>query len=494
MGVCMTKKATLQVNTINGNESKLNKRESDINMLVNVPVDIKLSQKDIKEQKRVREKFIIVTCPNTKCDLPDKLIVIDIEPQSPLYCSGYRKPMKVVSELALPSCGDEITRTGWVRTAANPEEIQSSCRPYLVVPCLASSRIYVVEFADNMAMKVAKTIDKEQLAHRDLSAPYAVCSNPGRGTPLFVTTMGDKCGHAKGSSIQLDRKNFTLMEAKDDGGLMSDFGGHMTIQPRHNRMFTTEWGHPNMFHKKISSEHNCLNTYGTGINVWNMTPLHFIQRIELGKNAGRMTTCIRMLHNPECNHLFASSTLGSSIFHIHYITSSDIYKADLIHSYPVVHSEDDLVPAWVADIVISMDDHFLFASTWLEGCITQFDISDPFRTTVVSKVRLGGIPRAGASFARAPPIRAGPSFMQLSLDGRRLYFTNSTYRAWDKQFYPEVFKKGGEVYLIRIDFETGEKMEFDTKFKVDLGTLADGPFLGREIRLPNGDCTSDFFL
>uniref|UniRef100_A0A1I7ZY66 Selenium-binding protein n=1 Tax=Steinernema glaseri TaxID=37863 RepID=A0A1I7ZY66_9BILA len=90
-------------------------------------------------------------------------------------------------------------------------------------------------------------------------------------------------------------------------------------------------------------------------------------------------------------------------------------------------------------------------------------------------------------------MRGGPSFMQLSLDGRRLYFTNSTYRTWDRQYYPELFKKGSEIYLIRMDYETNDKMELDAKFKVDLGTLSDGPFLGREIRLPNGDCTSDFF-
>ena len=30
--------------------------------------------------------------------------------------------------------------------------------------------------------------------------------------------------------------------------------------------------------------------------------------------------------------------------------------------------------------------------------------------------------------------------LQLSLDGKRLYVTNSLYRAWDKQFYPQLDK------------------------------------------------------
>lgn len=30
--------------------------------------------------------------------------------------------------------------------------------------------------------------------------------------------------------------------------------------------------------------------------------------------------------------------------------------------------------------------------------------------------------------------------MQLSVDGKRLYVTNSLYSTWDKQFYPNLVK------------------------------------------------------
>lgn len=32
---------------------------------------------------------------------------------------------------------------------------------------------------------------------------------------------------------------------------------------------------------------------------------------------------------------------------------------------------------------------------------------------------------------------------QLSLDGKRLYVTNSLYSPWDKQFYPDLAQKVG---------------------------------------------------
>ena len=32
----------------------------------------------------------------------------------------------------------------------------------------------------------------------------------------------------------------------------------------------------------------------------------------------------------------------------------------------------------------------------------------------------------------------GPQMLQLSLDGRRLYVTNSLFSPWDREFYPDM--------------------------------------------------------
>ena len=41
--------------------------------------------------------------------------------------------------------------------------------------------------------------------------------------------------------------------------------------------------------------------------------------------------------------------------------------------------------------------------------------------------------------------------LQLSLDGKRLYVTNSLFGPWDAQFYPEMVAKGS--YLLQVDAE-----------------------------------------
>lgn len=43
------------------------------------------------------------------------------------------------------------------------------------------------------------------------------------------------------------------------------------------------------------------------------------------------------------------------------------------------------------------------------------------------------------------------SFVVCSLDGKRLYVTNSLFTAWDSQFYPEMTKKGGYILQVNSD-------------------------------------------
>jgi selenium-binding protein 1 len=40
------------------------------------------------------------------------------------------------------------------------------------------------------------------------------------------------------------------------------------------------------------------------------------------------------------------------------------------------------------------------------------------------------------AFQNGKKLTAGPQMLQLSLDGKRLYVTNSLFSAWDDQFYP----------------------------------------------------------
>ena len=92
------------------------------------------------------------------------------------------------------------------------------------------------------------------------------------------------------------------------------------------------------------------------------------------------------------------------------------------------------VPGLITDLVVSMDDRFLYFSNWLHGDLRQYDISDPEHPKLTGRLWLGGL--LGKENDAGRELNGGPQMLQLSLDGRRLYVTNSLYSTWDNQFYP----------------------------------------------------------
>jgi len=83
--------------------------------------------------------------------------------------------------------------------------------------------------------------------------------------------------------------------------------------------------------------------------------------------------------------------------------------------------------------------------------------------------------------------------IQLSLDGKRLYATNSLFSTWDKQFYPDLVQQGSHIIQIDVDTQKGG-LKINPNFFVDFGTEPHGPSLAHEMRYPGGDCTSDIWI
>src|SRR5205085_536438 len=102
------------------------------------------------------------------------------------------------------------------------------------------------------------------------------------------------------------------------------------------------------------------------------------------------------------------------------------------------------VPALITDVVVSMDDRFLYFSNWLHGDVRQYDISNPATPKLTGRLWLGGLLDKPSDAGRE--LGGGPQMIQLSLDGRRLYVTNSLYSTWDDQFYP-----GLRSWLMRVN-------------------------------------------
>lgn len=141
----------------------------------------------------------------------------------------------------------------------------------------------------------------------------------------------------------------------------------------------------------------------------------------------------------------------------------------------------------VTDINVSLDDRFLYVACWGTGACQQYDISDPFNPKKVAEVRIGGIANRTPHPAGTGPLNGGPQMLEVSRDGRRVYLTNSLYRAWDDVFYPE----GIESWMVKLDVIDPERggMQVDSDFFLRF----DPAYRAHQIRLEGGDSTSDSF-
>ncbi|XP_016159465.1 PREDICTED: selenium-binding protein 1, partial [Ficedula albicollis] len=87
-------------------------------------------------------------------------------------------------------------------------------------------------------------------------------------------------------------------------------------------------------------------------------------------------------------------------------------------------------------------------------------------------------------------VFGGPASLQLSLDGKRLYVTNSFYSTWDRQFYPSLIKEGSVLLQLDVDTDKGG-LAVNKNFLVDFGKEPHGPCLAHAVRFPGGDCKSE---
>ena len=83
--------------------------------------------------------------------------------------------------------------------------------------------------------------------------------------------------------------------------------------------------------------------------------------------------------------------------------------------------------------------------------------------------------------------------LQLSLDGKRLYVTDSLVSSWDNQFYPNIAKQGSLMLRLDADTENGG-LKLNDEFFLDFGKEPEGPARAHEIRFPMGDSTSDVWM
>jgi selenium-binding protein 1 len=432
--------------------------------------------------KSPREKEMFVTALRVGIDpkASDYLAVVDVDPASSTYS-------KVVHRVMMPTPGDELHHFGWNACSSCHADPDKS-RRYLIVPGLRSGRIHVIDAAQPRAAKMHKVIEPEEIISKtNLSAPHTVhCLSDGQ---IMISMLGDGKGNAPGGFLLLDDKfNVVGRWEGATGGL--EFNYDFWYQPRHNVMVSSEWAAPNTFRGGFDLKDVEAGKYGHSLCFWDWMQRKLIDRIDLGPQ-GMIPLEVRFHHNPDSAHGFVGAALSSTMWH--YFHKDGKWQVEKVIEVKPIETEGwpFPVPGLITDLLVSMDDRFLYFSNWLHGDLRQYDVTDPARPKLTGQLWLGGVIKKSGTF-RGRPFVGGPQMLQLSLDGRRLYVTDSLYSSWDNQFYPDM-AKGSSVLQIDCDTQQGG-MKLNENFYVDFGREPGGPARAHEMRFPGGDCTSDIWI
>jgi len=417
----------------------------------------------------------------TGVDKPDYLATVDLDPRSKTYS-------RVIHRLEMPNVGDELHHFGW-NTCSSCHGHATRCRRYLVVPGLTSSRIHVIDTADPRAPSLHKVIEPEEIAKRTgLSAPHTVhCLADGR---MMISMLGNAQCDAPGGFLLLD-EDFRIAGRWEKSTEGMRFNYDFWYQPRHNVMVNSQWAAPTTIRPGFKLEDVKGGKYGHHIDFWDWRNRTLSQSFDLG-DEGLIPLEVRFHHNPDSTHGYVGAALSSAIWHWH--RPGDAWKVEkAVQVAPVeVKGWPFPVPGLITDLLLSLDDRWLYFSNWLHGDVRQYDVSNPSQPKLTGQLWLGGVLGKKAK-VQETPLTGGPQMLQLSLDGKRLYVTNSLYSSWDNQFYPDIAKQGS--YLVQIDCNTDQGgMAINEKFFVDFGQEPHGPARAHEMRFPNGDCTSDIWV
>ncbi|KAI0489414.1 hypothetical protein KFK09_029256 [Dendrobium nobile] len=460
----------------------------------------------LEAMKGPPEALIYVTCVYNGTEhekgKPDYLATVDVDPNSPTYS-------QVIHRLSVPYIGDELHHSGW-NACISCHGDPSNDRRFLILPSLLSGRIYVVDvLTDPKAPALHKVVEPEDIV-KETGLAYPHTSHCLASGDIMVSCLGDKDGNADGNGFLLLDSDFNVKGRWEKPGHSPLFGYDFWYQPRHNTMISTSWGAPAAFSKGFDLEHVVNGLYGRHLHVYNWSAGELKQTLDLG-DTGLLPLEIRFLHDPSKDTGFVGCALTSNIVRF-FKNTDDSWSHEVVISVESLKVKNWILPEMpglITDFLISLDDRYLYFVNWLHGDVRQYNIEEPSKPVLTGQVWVGGLIQKGSDTVyvsedgtesqfdvpqvKENRLRGGPQMIQLSLDGKRLYVTNSLFSVWDKQFYPELVQKGSHMLQIDVDIDNGG-LKLNPNFFVDFGVEPDGPSLAHEMRYPGGDCTSDIWI
>jgi selenium-binding protein 1 len=363
-------------------------------------------------------------------DESDKLVTIDVRPNSPTY-------------------GQAI---GYISVGGRHEAHHSGFsddRRYLWAGGLDNSAIFIFDVhSDPSKPKLHKVVKDFVKVSGGAVGPHTFYALPGR---IMISALSNDRNHG-GEAALVEYSNdgeyiathwipkTGAMRGAKGENIADGYDYDVRVQPRLDAMLTssfTGWSNYMMDFGKMLKDPEAMKRFGNTVTVWS---LHARKPLKVLKVPGAPLE-IRWAWGPNHNYAFTSTALTSQLWLIHR-DGKDEWKAQAVADI----SNPKNVPLPV-DISISSDDKRLWVDTFLDGTAHLFDISDPMAPKEIYQKKIG----------------AQLNMVSQSWDGKRVYFSTSLLGNWDKKGKDnEQFVKGYEwdgkelKHRFTVDFIKGQ--------------------------------------
>ncbi|MCZ6831512.1 MAG: selenium-binding protein [Gammaproteobacteria bacterium] len=355
-------------------------------------------------------------------DEQDKLVTVSVNPDSSNYGD-------ITSSLSVGG-RNEAHHTGL-----------TDDRRYLWASGLDTNKIFIFDVhTDPAKPSLHKTISNFVSKSGGVVGPHTSYALPGR---MMLTGLSNNRDHG-GRTALVEYTNAgdyvatywmptddNLQGAVKSGQFADGYGYDVRALPRKNLMVTssfTGWNNYMTNLGTLMADAEAMKAFGNTVVIWD---LHARKPKKILDVPGAPLE-LRCAWNPDHNYCFTTTALTSEVWLIYEDTQGE-WQAEKVGDI----GDASKIPLPV-DISIFADDTRLWVDTWNDGMARLYDISDPHNAKQIYTKKIG----------------EQVNMVSQSWDGKRVYFTSSLLRNWDKQE-----PSGPDLHYLKIyDFD-GKELE-----------------------------------
>lgn len=270
---------------------------------------------------------------------------------------------------------------------------------------LDTSQIFVFDVATDPARpKLVKTIGDFVEKSGGVVGPHTFYPLPGR---MLISGLSNRDGSGRTALVEYNNDGEYVRTTWMPEG--AEYGYDLRVDANLNRMLTSSFTGKTNYMRSLPdliADPEAMTRFGKTVVVWDAHTRKPLQTLEV---PGAPLE-IRWALQPRHHYAFTTAALTSRLWGVFRMADGRFEAVDLA---PIGDPSKTPLPV---DISLSADDRFLFVSTFMDGMVRVFDVSDPRKPSVVHEQQVGKM----------------VNMVSQSWDGKRVYFTSSLLARWDK--------------------------------------------------------------